>query len=296
MLGKIKRNIWVMAILSLCLMISSCASLGRMGINTVSPAVPAMVDNIMQMDNLQVAKEGLPGLIVLVSGLLEFTPENLDLLSTVSMAYAAYGLIVEDDDPDYASSLYLKGKEYGLRALYTNERFKKNIKKGLKMMDAIKDINDKKYVPALFWTAMSWGLWTFQHLDDATAPISLPTILAMVKKVEELDDRYFFGGTYFFQICYNSKLPAFAGGGPKKVEAALKKVEAITDGAFMLPYVYYAKLYARPYGKREVYHNNLIKVLEYKTQRKDLRLVNEIARAKARILLAKEEEDFKYEF
>jgi len=296
MLEKIKRNIGLMAVLSLCLMISSCASLGRMGINTVSPAVPVLVDNIMQMDNLRIAREGFPGLIVLVSGLLEFTPENLDLLSIASMAYGAYGLIVEDDDPEYASSLYLKGKEYGLRALYTNKRFKKDMEKGLKIMDAIKNIKDKKYVPAIFWTGMGWGLWAFQNLDDATAPIGLPTILAMVKKVEELDDTYFFGGTYFFQMCYNSVLPAFAGGGPKKVEASLKKVEAVADGAFMLPYVYYAKFYARPYGKRKAYHDYLTKVMKYKTDRKDLRLANEIAKAKARVLLAKEGEYFKYEF
>lgn len=291
-----KTSISIILPITLFLLFSSCSTVGKMGINTASPAFPAIVDNVMQMDNLMVCREGLPGLIVLVSGILEFTPNNLNLLTVTSMAYTAYGLMIEDDDPEYAKSLFNKGKEYGLRALKTDKGLRKDVEeKDIRLMEAVKSL-DKKYVPAIFWTSMSWASWIFHNLDDPTAPIGLPAILAMMKCVEEKDEDYFFGGAHLFYMAYNAIMPEFAGGGEKMVESSLKKALSFTDGEFMLPYVYYAKYFARPYSKREDFHEYLMKVLNHSTTKKELNLANSIAKAKAKHLLAKEEELFEYDF
>ena len=274
---------------------SSCATIGRIGLNQASDAAPPLIDNIMQMDNFKLTKEGLPGLILLLSAITEFIPENLNLLSTSSLAYMAYGLIVKDDNPDYASQLYLKGKEYGMRALMTHKKLKKQLNNDVRLMHAISCVNDKEYTSPIFTTAMSWGLWVFLNLDDATAPIGLPTILAMVNQSAKLDETFFWGGADFFRMAYNCVMPEFAGGGPKKAKAALDKCLTFSDGEMMLPLVYYAKFYARPYGKRELFHDLLTKVVNFKTTREDLMLVNEIAKNKALYLLTQEEEFFKYD-
>ena len=291
----IKKSVAMFMLFAVLFFFVSCASIGRLGLNQASRAVPPLIDNVMGLDNSKLTKEGLPGLILLVSALLEFTPENLNLLSTASLAYMAYGLMVEEDDPIYAGELYLKGKEYGLRALRTNKKLRKRLDKdGIKLIVAIGEVQDKKYVPAMFTTAMSWALWTFLNLHDAAAPIGLPTILAMVKQSEKIDESFFWGGAHFFYMAYNCVMPEFAGGGPKKAKAALDKCLTFSEGQMMLPLVYYSKFYARPFEKRDVFHNSLTKVINFKTTRADLMLVNEIAKVKARILLAQEEELFQY--
>lgn len=274
---------------------SSCATIGKVGLNQASNAVPPLIDNVMQIDNSRITKEGLPGLILLVSAITEFTPENLNLLSTASLAYMAYGLMVEDDDPKYASELYLKGKEYGMRALMTHKKLKKQLDSDIRMMHAISYVNDPEYTSAVFTTAMSWGLWAFLNLDDATAPIGLPTILKMVDQSAKLDESFFWGGADFFRMAYNCVMPEFAGGGPKKAKADLDKCLSFSNGEMMLPLVYYAKFYARPYGKRKLFNELLTKVVNFETSNKELQLVNEIAKKKAKHLLNQEEEFFKYD-
>lgn len=291
----IKKCAALLACFTMLFFFTSCATLGRLGLNQASRATPALIENMMEMDNARLTKEGLPGLVLLVSALLEFTPENLDLLSTASFSYMAYGLMVEDEDPDYASMLYLKGKEYGLRALRTNMDLRKKLDRdGIGLMKAMDSVNDKKYVPAMFTTAMNWALWTFLHMDDATAPIGLPTILSLAKQAEKIDDSYFWGGVHFFYMAYYCVLPKFAGGGPEKAKASLDKCLAFSEGQMMLPLVYYAKFYARPYEKRDLFHSLLTKVMDFETTKDDLQLVNAIAKVKAKALLDQEQELFKY--
>jgi hypothetical protein len=292
---NIKKYLIQILSISFLLILSSCATIGRVGLNQASNAVPPLIDNVMQLDNSRITKEGLPGLILLVCAIIEFTPENLNLLSTASLAYMSYGLMVEDEDPDYASALYLKGKEYGMRALMTHKKLKKQLDNDVRLIDAISSVNNEKYTSAVFTTAMSWGLWTFLNLEDATAPIGLPTILKMVDQSAKLDDSFFWGGADFFRMAYNCVMPEFAGGGPKKAKAALDKCLSFSNGEMMLPLVYYAKFYARPYGDRKLFHDLLTKAVNYKTNRKDLKLVNELAKKKALHLLKQEEEFFKYE-
>lgn len=287
-------SVWIFLV-SGCNLLVSCGTVGRVGLNTAAPAAPQMVDHVMQMNNLKLAREGLPGIIVLISSLLEFTPGNLDLLTVAAMSYTAYGLIMEDDDPVYASELYLLGKEYGLRALKTNPRFEKEIAgKGVNMIDAVTYL-DKKYAPALFWTGMSWASWIFLHFDEASAPLGLPTIFAFMNRCEVLNEAYFFGGVHLFYLAYNAVMPSFAGGGGKKVDAEFEKVLSFSNGSFMLPYVYYAKFYSKPQGMKGKFHDHLTRVIQSKTIDKSLNLVNEVAREKAKRLLAKEQEYFLYE-
>ena len=288
----IRTQLFIIIFVSL---FSSCATIGKIGLNQASNAVPPLIDNVMKIDNSRLTEEGLPGLILLVSAITEFTPENLNFLSTTSLAYMAYGLMVEDDDPEYASELYLKGKEYGMRALMTHKKLKKQLENDIRMMHAISSVNDPEYTSAVFTTAMSWGLWAFLNLDDATAPIGLPTILKMVDQSAKLDESFFWGGADFFRMAYNCVMPEFAGGGPKKAKAALDKCLSFSNGEMMLPLVYYAKFYARPYGKRKLFNELLTKVVNYETSDKDLQLVNKIAKKKALHLLNQEEEFFKYE-
>ena len=76
--------------------------------------VDDLVDKLLRTENGAFIKDGLPGALLIVTGLTEMAPTNYRLLTTTSFLYAAYGLFVEDDNPDYAISLYKVGTEYGM--------------------------------------------------------------------------------------------------------------------------------------------------------------------------------------
>jgi hypothetical protein len=51
--------------------------------------------------------------------------------------YCAYGLFVEDENNEYAISLYKVGTEYGMRALkVNNSKFRKAMEDGMLVPDA----------------------------------------------------------------------------------------------------------------------------------------------------------------
>ena len=289
-----KRGV-LLVVLCHFLIFTSCKSMAPFAINRVSPVIPEMLDSVMSLENLRICKEGMPGLIVLISALAEYSP-NLDILSTCAMAYTAMGLIVEDEDIEYAKQLYWMGKSYGLRALKTNDDFREDVEEnGVRIKDAVLEL-DEDYVPAMFWTAMSWGQWAFLKLgEDVTAALCLPAVMTMMKRLEELDDTYFFGGVYLYKMALNAMMPEFAGGGEAKVDKNYKIVMDMSNGQFMLPMVFYAKFFCKPYGRRDAFHESLTKVMNFKTTERQYTLANEIAKEKAKILLAREEDYFQYD-
>ncbi|MBW1802246.1 MAG: hypothetical protein JRJ85_16135, partial [Deltaproteobacteria bacterium] len=66
----------------------------------------------------ELAKIAIPSNLKLLEGLLKSDPKNKQILSTLSMGFSGYGLLfIEDEDPERASRLYLRARDYGIRAL-----------------------------------------------------------------------------------------------------------------------------------------------------------------------------------
>ena len=66
----------------------------------------------------ELAKESIPANLKIMEGLLKSDPDNKDILRLLCMGYSGYALLfVEENDPNRASDLYLRAREYGRRAL-----------------------------------------------------------------------------------------------------------------------------------------------------------------------------------
>ncbi|MBW1643445.1 MAG: hypothetical protein JRJ76_11455, partial [Deltaproteobacteria bacterium] len=121
--------------------ISGCV---RMGVNILgAPMVSHMVKNISHTGNVRLVKEGLAGQVLLATSITEMSPDNIDLLTETSFLYCAYGLFIEDEDPEYAKELYSLGKEYGIRALKQDHRFKKGLESGDKISNLANSLSSK---------------------------------------------------------------------------------------------------------------------------------------------------------
>jgi len=69
----------------------------------------------------------LPGNLLLLENFSRTFPDNQDILIAAAKAYASYAQgFVEDEDPQRAKTLYMRGKEFGWRALMQNGCFRKS--------------------------------------------------------------------------------------------------------------------------------------------------------------------------
>lgn len=271
---------------------TSCATMTKISLRATFSDFPRIVDGLMKQKNVRLIKEGLPGQILLLSALVELSPSNYDLLTYTAMSYANYGLLVEDEDPAYAGELYLIAKDYGFRALRTNSRFRKEIEKGISVKVALKYLGEE-YVPALFWTGLSWGMGVMQTGGDVTQIMkTTDTVNAMMHRVLALDEKFFFGTPHLYLALYYTLVPDSLGGGLEKAEAEFKKVFEITEGKFLLADVLYARYYATVIQDKDLFFTHLNKVLETPSDVIPQVLINEIAKAKARYLIKNKNEFF----
>jgi len=256
-----------------------------MGVNMVgAPMVSRMVENISQTDNVRLVKEGLAGQVLLTTAITEMSPNNIDLLTETSFVYCAYGLFVEDEDPEYAKQLYLKGKEYAIRALKQNHSFKKGIESGDKISN-LSDALGATYAKALCWAGVNGGLYIMLSLDDPSALIELADVIAMVKRSIALDETYFYGIGKIFLGSYYALVPPYLGlgGGEANARKMFQDARSISDNQFLLVDLFEARFLATTIGDESLFDQKLHHVISADPSAlKQVRLINELSKIKAK--------------
>jgi hypothetical protein len=213
-------------------------------------------------------------------------PENEHLLLLTSQAIAGYALgFAEDEEPERAKSLYLRAKEYGLRVLRNDETFAANEEGNLDRFTESANNLDRDYLGALFWTAFAWAGWINLSLDNPQALIELPKVQVLMQRVYDMDETYFHGSPHlFFGSVWGTK-PRMMGGDPDKAKEHFEKNLQITEGKFLMTYVYYAKYYAAKTLDEDLFDEFIVKIEN--TQADVLpgyQFLNMIAKKKAKYL------------
>ena len=244
--------------------------------------------------DLVIAEQALASNIKLLEGMVKGDPENCELLLLTSQAISGYVLgFVEDEEPERAKPLYLRARDYAARVLKQNdfnlteenlliEQYQKNVA----------SIEDED-IDALFWSAFCWAGWINLSLDNPQAFVDLPKVESLMNRVLEIDSSYYHGAALlFFGGIWGTK-PKMLGGDPEKAKQYFDKNLEITNGNFLLTYVYYAKYYAAKILEEDLFKQYLKTV---KDTPNDVlpgeQLLNAIAKKKADFLLARTEDLF----
>jgi tetratricopeptide (TPR) repeat protein len=246
-----------------------------------------------QQSDLRVLQEGMPAYLMLIDGMIQSWPDNEQLLVAGAQSYSSFAsMFVEDQDKEYANLLYGRGRQYALRSLELRglrdplQRPFDDFMRGLKRFK-------KKDVPVLFWTATCWANWIRLNLDSMEALSELPRVEAMMKRVLELDEAFYYGGAHLFMGIWYASRPKIAGGDLKKSQEHFLRALDLGKKKFLMAYVYYANHYARKMADKELFVSTLQKVLETPAETSpDLILVNTIAKRQANELLSHREEYF----
>ena len=257
-----------------------------------------IMDNGFQAFNeesdLQLAHESLGSNLKLLEALIKSDPENTQFLLYACQGYAAYALaFAEDDSVERARVFYLRAKEYGLRILRQDSRFAQALKQGEgELRQALAGMG-KDDVPAVFWTALSWGSYANISRTDLNALADLGKINAMIEFAREKDPAFYFGGPDMLAGAIGASTPASLGGKPEEARAHFEKAIAVTDGRFLLVHVYYARTYCTGTLNQELFDKLLQHVAETPVDAlPGAEFANALAKRKALLLKAKESDLF----
>jgi len=246
-----------------------------------------------QETDLQLAEDSMPANISMLKGLIYIDPENVQLHIYAAQAY--YGLSYgfnEDKNTKRAGDFYQRGLEHGLTAL---ELIGMQNVKNLKPDELEKQLQIlvKDDVAALFWTASNWAKWIDLNRDDAASLIQLSKPTAMMQRVLELDESFYYGSAHlYFGVYYGARSPMF-GGDFNKSRYHFNKAREITDNKLLIADLLQAQYLSRQMYDQNDFHQRLTAIVNTPDDfYPELGLLNQIAKRKAKLLLDKEKQWF----
>jgi len=265
------------------LALSGCSTL-------VSRATGGMADNlgraVRAQDDPETVRQAAPAFLVLVDGLIEDSPDSVELLTTGADLYSSYTAAFVDD-PERARRLSTRGREYGLRALCEARRSTCAIAtapyEGFER--ALASVT-RDEVAVLYTAAGAWATWVQAHRDDWDAVAEKARVDAMIRKVLELDPTFDDGGPYLYVGVLETLLPKALGGRPDEGRQAFERAFELSGGRNLMAKVLLAREYARQAFDRELHDRLCREVLQAPTEAPDLTLSNALAKEEAARLLA----------
>jgi hypothetical protein len=269
-------------------------SMQRLTLKVISPVIDNSLAALFEESDLPIAKTAIEADLKLLEGLLKSDPENKKLLFYATQGYTSYALgFVEDENPDRARLLYLRGRDFGLKILNQQRSFQQAFRGNLDQFSLALKKFKKSDVPALFWTANAWGNWINISMTDPDALADLPKVQAMMQRVIELEPGYFYGGAYLFLGTILMVKPPIMGGNPDEAKVQFDKCFEYSQKKFLLPYVFFARYYAAKMLDEALFDSTIQQILGTSLDiLPEQRLPNAIAQKKARLLLEKREELF----
>jgi hypothetical protein len=274
------------------LLLSGC-SLNQTVVRASMPMIAGGVEALNHETDLELAEDSIPANLNMLRGMINIDPENAQLHIYAAQAYygLAYGFN-EDNRPERASDFYLRGKKHGLTALEISGA--RNLEDST-IAEFEENINrlDEDDVPAMFWTASNWAKWIDMHRDDTEAISQLARATALMQRVIELEDTFYYGGAHmYFGVYYGSRAPML-GGDFKKSAQHFDRAREITDSKLLIPDLLQAQYLARQQQDRQDFHDRLTAIINAPDDlMPELGLQNNIAKRKAHFLLKKENEWF----
>ena len=260
-----------------------------------SPSLfPNVAATIFEECDPELAKASIPSNLKLMEGLLKNDPENKKILTMLSMGFAGYSLLfIEPEDPERASAFYLRALEYGGRALGDMGTPLRNRDGRLDTMRAALKNMDQNDLEALFWSTLSWNAWINLNLDKPSALAQLGAAEACLKRVLELDERFFYGAPHILMGASLAARPPLLGGSPEKARIHFEQAMQESHKKFYLAQVYFAKYYAVRVQDRELFVRVLAEVIQGNPgELKEVCLINRVMQSRAQELAKRTEDLF----
>lgn len=265
-----------------------------MAVKSTSGILINGMPTFLEESDLPLAEQALGSNLKFLEALIKNDPENETLLLLAAEGYTSYSLgFVQDKSKERARNFYLRARDYALRVLNKNKNFRAAASRDIDQFISSLNTFKKSDVPALFWTANAWGSWVNLDLTDVDAIADLPKVQAIMERVLELDETFYFSGPHAFLGTLFASRSRILGGDPERAKEHFSRCLEISGQSFLLWKYLYAMSYAVQTQDRELFKKQLQEILNAPDDLlPEQRLANEIAKVKAKALLEKEDELF----
>jgi TRAP transporter T-component len=282
------RTRFIIGILLLAILLPGCSIQRAIVRSTMDPILAGGLDAMMAEPNLEIAKTALASNLKLIEGMIRTDPHNKTLLLFAAQGYSAYALaFVEDEDPFEARLLYQRAAGYANRWLIEEEDLDLLAISNLSEFEQSVSLLDDDAVAGIFWLGNAWGSEILNGLDDIVLVSKLAYVEALMHRVIEIDEGYYFGLAHLFFGGYFGARPPMLGGDMDKAIDHIERQLELTDSNILLGHLFMVKyVYLRQLDE-EASRVTLKQILDFDVfaAPESTRLLNRVAQAKAAHIL-----------
>ena len=272
-------------VLAAALAAGGCASMAQ---KSVADNLGRAVTN---QDDPATVRAGAPAFLLLLDGLLEGDPDNVDLLIANARLNGAYAAIFVDDR-ERAQRLAVKAHGYAKKAMCLKRKALCDAaERPLDEFDAALQRTSAGDVPVLYVYGTTWA-GVIQQQAGWEQVAELPRVEAVLERVVVLDEGYDNGQAHVYLGALDSLVPPALGGQPEKGRAHFERAIELSQGRNLTAKVEFARRYARLVFDRPLHDRLLDEVVAAPAEAPGLTLANTIAKTQARELLASAPQHF----
>ncbi len=271
-------------IILIMLSVSSC---GQLIANAKKEFADDLTATILEFDDPETIKKGVPAYLILMSSMIKGDPENPDLLEAGAQLYGAYASGFTDSDNEASKrALANRAFNYASRAICIRDSKFCDVKE-ISYFEFEKRLAEIKAEQAdyLFIFVSSWAGYIEANSSDWNAVAELPKVKAGINRVLEVDEKVQNGNAHLYMAVMESLLPPTLGGKPDIAKKHYERAIEISEGTNLMAKVLYAEKYARMLFDRKLHDELLQQVVDAKEGPEEQRLINTLARQKAEQLL-----------
>ncbi|PTY03866.1 hypothetical protein DB347_21300 [Opitutaceae bacterium EW11] len=257
-------------------------------------------------DDPELVRQAVPFSLKLMESLLAENPRHPKLLLAACSGFTqyTYAFVQEDADEleanDFAAAealrertrkLYKRARDYGLRALEVahpgiTARLAAEPRSAAQTATAAD-------VPALYWTAASWGAYVSASKDNPAAIAEIAQVEALVDRATQLDEAWGDGALHELLITLEMTRPDGAGKPVERARRHFERAVELSHGTQAGPYVSYAESVCVETRDPAGFDRMLQMALAVDPNaRPEHRLANTVMQRRARWLLEKKDDLF----
>jgi uncharacterized protein YceK len=262
----------------------------------MSSATTGLADSltkaVLDQNDPETVRQGAPAYLLLIDGLIADNPKNAELLMAGANLYSSYaGAFV--DDPERASRLSRKGRDYGWAAWCRVEKDACEIWSApYEDFERVVERTPPKDIAVLFSAGAAWASWIRANTDNWSAVADKARVDAMMQKVVALDESYEEGSAFLYLGILATLLPEAMGGKPEQGREDFERVIELSGGSNLMARVLLARSYARLVFDRQLHDRLCREVIEADPVAPGLTLTNTLAQEEAKELLGSSEDYF----
>jgi predicted anti-sigma-YlaC factor YlaD len=293
------------SVLSILLAGTGC-SVRTFAVKKIGDAIAGSGTTFASDDDPQLVREAVPFSLKLIESLLAETPRHQGLLLAASRGFTQYAYAFVQEDADEmehhdltaatelrgrAKRLYLRARDYGLRALEVKYPGFQTWLPDPSLLN--KKLTKSADVPILYWTAASWGAAISISKDDPGLIADQPIVEALIDQALRLDEKFDSGSIHGFLINYEQVRQGAIEDAALRSQKHFDRALELSQGKLASPFVSLAEAVCIGKQDRTRFEALLSRALAVDPNaRPEWKLENLVMQRRARWLLARMDELF----